>query len=117
MWPRYVSALRCPTSATDYATCIKQTPTLGRAVKARQIRTAAAGVIWLYDVAGAEEAMPVIRFRAELFPSSVGAQRMLAEGYIDLEDYPAAIDVLSSIVEQDPDNDRAKARLEWARIQ
>jgi dienelactone hydrolase len=64
-----------------------------------------------------EKAMPVIRFRAELFPSSVRAQRMLAEGYIDLEDYPAAIDVLSSIVEQNPDNDRAKVRLEWARSQ
>lgn len=43
------------------------------------------------------EAMPVIRFRAELYPSSVGAQRMLAEDYIDSRDYPAAVEVYSAL--------------------
>jgi hypothetical protein len=65
----------------------------------------------------AEEAMPVIRFRAELYPSSLGAQRMLAEGNIAVGDYPAAIDVYTSLLEQYPNDNRIRARLEWLRNQ
>ena len=61
--------------------------------------------------------MPVIRFRAELYPSSVGAQRMLADGYIDSEDFPAAIEVYSTLLEQNPNDSRIKSRLEWLRNQ
>ena len=50
----------------------------------------------------AEEVMPVIRFRAELHPTSVGAQWMLAEGYIDVGNFPAAIEVYSRLQEQNP---------------
>ncbi len=64
-----------------------------------------------------EETMPVIRFSAELYPSSVSAQRMLAEGYIDGGDFPAAIEVYSRILEQNPDDSRSKARLEWLHSQ
>jgi tetratricopeptide (TPR) repeat protein len=65
----------------------------------------------------AEEVMPVNRFRAELYPSSVGAQRMLAEGYIRVGDYPAAIEIYSRLVERYPDDGRIKSRLEWLRNQ
>ena len=64
-----------------------------------------------------EEAMPVIRFRAELYPSSVGAQRMLAEGYIDSGDYPAAIEVYSTLLERNPDDSHIRSRLELLRNQ
>jgi hypothetical protein len=63
----------------------------------------------------AEEAMPVIRFRAELYPSSVRAQWMLAEGYIGVGDYPAAIEVYSNLLEQNPDDSWSRSRLEWLR--
>jgi predicted Zn-dependent protease len=64
-----------------------------------------------------EEAMPVIRFRVELYPSSVGAQVMLAEGHIDVGDYPAAIEVYSRLLERNPDDRRIRSRLEWLRRQ
>ncbi len=64
-----------------------------------------------------EEAMPVIRFRVELNPSSVDAQRMLAEGHIDVEDYPAAIVLYSKILERNPDDKGSRSRLEWLRDQ
>jgi len=63
----------------------------------------------------AEEAMPVIRFMVELYPSSVTAQWMLAEGYINLGDYAAAIDVYSRLLEQNPDDGWSRSRLEWLR--
>jgi pimeloyl-ACP methyl ester carboxylesterase len=76
-------------------------------------------LVWsLRDTWGlTEEAMPVIRFRAELYPSSVGAQRMLAEGHIDVGDYPAAIEVYSSLLERNPKDSRSRSRLEWLRNQ
>jgi len=64
-----------------------------------------------------EEVMPVIRFRAELYPSSVDARRMLAEGHIRVGDYPVAIEVYSRLVEQNPDDSYSKSRLEWLRSQ
>jgi len=64
-----------------------------------------------------EEAMPLIMFRAELYPSSVGAQRMLAQGYIDVADYPAAIEVYSRLLETNPDDSYSKSQLEWLRRQ
>jgi dienelactone hydrolase len=62
-----------------------------------------------------EEAMAVSRFRAELYPSSVGAQIMLAEGHIDGGDYPAAIEVYSRLLERNPDDSFSRSRLEWLR--
>ena len=64
-----------------------------------------------------EDAMPVIRLWAELYPSSNGAQRMLAEGHIDLREYLAAIEVYSRLLERKPDNSRIRSRLEWLRRQ
>ncbi len=64
-----------------------------------------------------EEAMPIIRCTAELYPSSVRAQRMLAEGHIDGGDYAAAIEVYSRLLERDPDNSFLRSRLEWLRRQ
>ncbi len=64
-----------------------------------------------------EEAMAVSRFRAELYPSSVGAQMMVAEGRIDGGDYPAAIEVYSMLLERNPDDRFSRSRLEWLRRQ
>lgn len=63
----------------------------------------------------AEEVMPVIEFLAELYPSSARARQTLIQGYVDIGDYPAAIEVLSKVVEQNPDATRARERLESLR--
>ena len=63
----------------------------------------------------AEEVMPVIKFWRELYPSSPGARQMLVQGYVEIGDYPAAIEIVSEIVEQNPDNSRARERLESLR--
>jgi tetratricopeptide (TPR) repeat protein len=57
--------------------------------------------------------MPVIKFRVELYPMSVSAQRMLAEGYIDIGDYPAAIKVYNNLLERNPEDNSSQSRLEW----
>lgn len=62
-----------------------------------------------------EEAIPVIEFWAERYPASIDAQQMLAEGHILIGDYPAAIDIYSRLLEQNPDNSRSRSRLEWLR--
>ena len=62
-----------------------------------------------------EEVMPVIRFWRELYPSSARARQALIQAYIDLGDYPAAIEVVSKFVEQNPGIARARERLESLR--
>jgi lipopolysaccharide biosynthesis regulator YciM len=61
--------------------------------------------------------MPVVQFTAELYPTSVNTQRMLARVYIDVGDYPAAIDVYSKLLEQNPDDIYIMSQLEWLRLQ
>jgi pimeloyl-ACP methyl ester carboxylesterase len=78
-------------------------------------------VLSLRDTWGySEEVMPVIRFRAELFPTSLGSQWMLAEGHVAVGDYPAAIEVYNGLLEQNPENiytSYFKSRLEWLHRQ
>ena len=76
-------------------------------------------LVWsLRDTWGlTEKVMPVIKFRAELFPASAGAQWMLAQGYTDIEDYTAAMEVYGKLLEQNPDNSYIQSRLEWLRSQ
>jgi cytochrome c-type biogenesis protein CcmH/NrfG len=64
-----------------------------------------------------EQAMPVIKFTAELYPASVNTQWMLAEGHKDVGDYAAAIEAYNRLLEQNPDNDYIKSQLEWLKIQ
>ena len=66
-----------------------------------------------------EKVMPVIRFRAELYPTSADALWDLAEGQIHFRDYPAAIEVYNRLLEQDPDDkdNYIKPRLEWLHSQ
>jgi dienelactone hydrolase len=69
----------------------------------------------LYGWGLAQEAIPVLEFMAERYPSSSQAPRMLVDGYVLVENYAAAIDVLSKFVQQNPDNAGARARLEEVR--
>ncbi len=76
-------------------------------------------LVWsLRDTWGlTEKALPVIRFRAELYPESVGAQRMLAESHIQVGNYTAAIEVYSRLLERNPEDSNSKSRLEWLHSQ
>jgi hypothetical protein len=66
-----------------------------------------------------EKVMPVIRFKAELYPGSANALWELAEGYIVIGDHPAAIEVYNRLLELDPDDkdNYIKPRLEWLHSQ
>ena len=64
-----------------------------------------------------EEVMPVIKFWVELYPSSARARQALIQAYIDVGDYPAAIEIVSKFVEQNPEIARARTRLESLRIE
>ncbi len=64
-----------------------------------------------------EEAMPIIRFTAELYPSSVRAQRMLAEVHVDLREYAPAIEVYRALLGRNPEDKYILSRLEWLRSQ
>jgi tetratricopeptide (TPR) repeat protein len=70
---------------------------------------------WGFD----EKVMPVIKFRAELYPTSADALWDLAENHINIGDHPAAIEVYNRLLEQDPDDkdNYIKPRLEWLHSQ
>ena len=72
-------------------------------------------LVWsLRDTWGmTEEVLPVIRFWLDLYPTSTGAQMMLAESYIDIADISAAIAIYDRLLKQDPDNSYFKFRLDW----
>ncbi len=61
-----------------------------------------------------EEAVRVIEFDAELHPTSARAQSNLAETYVALQNYPAAIDAYSRYLEQHPSDTRVQSRLDEA---
>ena len=59
-----------------------------------------------------DRVMPVIRLRAELFPDSVGAQHMLADGYFNIGDHASAKQIFKRLLEQNPEDQYSKSRLE-----
>ena len=73
------------------------------------------GYSLLYTWGLAKEALPFLRYTAERYPASVPAQTMLADGYVLIENYSAAIDILSKVVAQYPDNVGVRTRLEQVR--
>jgi pimeloyl-ACP methyl ester carboxylesterase len=69
----------------------------------------------LYTWGLTKESLPLLAFTAERYPASVQAQAMLVDAYVLLENYPAAIEILSAFVQQHPDNPGARARLDEVR--
>jgi dienelactone hydrolase len=80
-----------------------------------QVHLERLGVSLLYTWGLAKEALPFLRYTAERYPASVQAQAILADGYVLIENYSAAIDILSKLVAQHPDNVGVRARLEQVR--
>ena len=63
----------------------------------------------------AKESVPLLLYTAERYPASVQTQRVLVDCYVTLENYSAAIEILTKFVEQYPNNPGARARLEQVR--
>lgn len=80
-----------------------------------QIHLRRLGYSLLYTWGLAKEALPFLRYTAERYPAAVPAQTILADGYVMVENYSAAIDILSKVVAQHPDNADVRTRLEQVR--
>ena len=71
----------------------------------------------LYTWNLAQQALPLVEFSLELYPSSGGGKGLLAETQIALRNYPAAIAVYEDLVAQFPGEPSLVSRLEWLRSQ
>jgi pimeloyl-ACP methyl ester carboxylesterase len=69
----------------------------------------------LYTWGLAKESVPLLAFTTERYPASVQAREMLVDAHVMLENYTAAIEILSAFVQQYPDNPGARARLDEVR--
>lgn len=56
--------------------------------------------------------MPIIRFRAELFPNSLSALHMLAEGQVALGDLESGANTYQKILDANPKDLHARQGLE-----
>jgi len=63
----------------------------------------------------AKESVPLLLYTAERYPASVQAQAILVDCYVTLENYAGAVDVLTKLIEQYPNNPGARTRLEQVR--
>jgi dienelactone hydrolase len=70
-------------------------------------------LLYTWDLA--QQALPLIEFSLELYPSSGGGKSLLAETHIALKNYPAAIAAYEDLVAQFPGEASLAARLEWLR--
>lgn len=62
-----------------------------------------------------KEALPVIEFFIERYPSSPGAQGLLAEAEIAAGNYRAATEIYSRVLKRSPNDASVRSRLEWLR--
>jgi pimeloyl-ACP methyl ester carboxylesterase len=63
----------------------------------------------------AKESVPLLLYTAERYPASVQARAILVDCYVTLENYAAAIEILTKLIEQYPNDPGARARLEEVR--
>jgi dienelactone hydrolase len=71
----------------------------------------------LYTWNLAQQALPLVDFSLELYPSSGGGKALLAETQIALRNYPAAIAAYEELAAQFPGDASLASRLEWLRSQ
>jgi dienelactone hydrolase len=69
----------------------------------------------LYTWGLAKETLPLLAFMVERSPASVQARAMLVDANVQLGNYAAAIEILSAVLQQNPNNPGARARLEEIR--
>jgi tetratricopeptide (TPR) repeat protein len=69
----------------------------------------------LYTWGLAKETLPLLAFMVERYPESGQARRMLIEANVQLGNYAAAIEILNAVLQQNPNNPGARARLDEIR--
>jgi hypothetical protein len=69
----------------------------------------------LYTWGLAKETLPLLAFTVERYPASVQARMMLVNANVQLGNYTAAIEILSAVLQQNPNNPGARARLDEIR--
>ena len=73
------------------------------------------GVSLIFEWGLAKEALPLLAFTVERYPESGQARRTLIEANVQLGNYAAAIEILNAVLQQNPNNAGARARLEEIR--
>lgn len=73
------------------------------------------GVSLVFEWGLAKEALPLLAFTVERYPESGQARRTLIEANVQLGNYAAAIGILNAVLQRNPDNAGARARLDEIR--
>jgi dienelactone hydrolase len=73
------------------------------------------GASLVFEWGLAKETLPLLAFTVEWYPGSSQARRTLIEANVQLENYAAAIEILTSVLQQNPNNASARARLDEIR--
>jgi hypothetical protein len=66
----------------------------------------------LYTWGLAKETLPLLAFTVERYPASVQGRSMLVDANVQLGNYTAAIEILNAVLQQNPNNLGARARLD-----
>jgi dienelactone hydrolase len=80
-----------------------------------QVHLERLAVSLIYTWGLAKETLPLLAFTVERYPASVQARIMLIETNVQLGNYAAAIEILNAVLQQNPNNPGARARLDEIR--
>ncbi len=80
-----------------------------------QVHLERLGVSLVFEWGLAKETLPLLAFTVEQYPASRQATRTLIEANVQLGNYAAAIKILTAVLQQNPNNLGARARLEEIR--
>jgi predicted Zn-dependent protease len=69
----------------------------------------------LYTWGLAKETLPLLAFTVERYPASVQGRSMLVDANVQLGNYTAAIEILSAVLQRNPNNPGVRARLDEIR--
>ncbi|HXP85844.1 MAG TPA: tetratricopeptide repeat protein [Bryobacteraceae bacterium] len=80
-----------------------------------QVHLERLGVSLIFEWGLAKEALPLLAFTVARYPASGQARRTLIEANVQLGNYAAAIEILNAVLQQNPNNAGARARLDEIR--
>ncbi len=80
-----------------------------------QVHLERLGVSLVFEWGLAKETLPLLAFTVERYPASGQARRTLIEANVQLGNYAAAIEILNAVLQQNPNNAGARARLDEIR--
>jgi len=80
-----------------------------------QVHLERLGVSLVFEWGLAKATLPLLQFTVERYPASGQARRTLIEANVQLGNYAAAIEILNAVLQQNPNNAGARARLDEIR--